>query len=441
MTDVTLTPFARPFAASIAPPGSKSLTNRALVIAALGDGKSTLSNVLFADDTEVMIAGLEALGFKLHVDRKKGRIKVDGKSGAVPAKTAEIDCGNSGTTIRFLAALCALGTGTYRLTGVARMRERPIGELGELLTALGGKVRYEEREGYPPIVIEGAGLPGGRATFPAAHSSQYLSAVLLAAPYAAEDVVIDLEPEQTSWPYVEMTARLMLDFGVQAVISLEHPGERPGIRPVVRPKQIRAFRGVYWDLDYAIEPDASNATYFMAAAAIRPGARVTIPGLGRSSLQGDVGFSEVLQKMGATVTLDDDAVTVAGTEKLHGIDVDMAGMPDAAMTLAAIAVFAHGRTTIRGLHTFRVKETDRLAAIETELRKLGATVEIHDDTLHIDPPHDVRPADIDTYEDHRMAMAFAVVGTRAEGITIRGAECVSKTYPRFFEDMETLRGG
>jgi 3-phosphoshikimate 1-carboxyvinyltransferase len=433
VTDIARTPFQRPFDATIAPPGSKSLTNRALVIAALAAGESTLSNVLIADDTEVMIEGLKALGYKLHVDRKKMRVRVVGKSGAVPATKADIDCGNSGTTIRFLAALCSLGDGMFRLTGSARMRERPIGELAELLEALGGKLIYDGAKGYPPVAVKGDGLAGGRATFPAAHSSQYLSAVLMAAPYAATDVIIDLEPGQTSWPYVEMTARLMLNFGVQAVVSRD-PADG-------RPKEVRVFHGVYAPRDYAVEPDASSATYFMAAAAVRSGARVTIPGLGRTSLQGDVGFGEVLQKMGATVTLDDDSVTVEGAEKLHGIDVDMSGMPDAAMTLAAIAVFAHGRTTIRGLHTFRVKETDRLAAIETELRKLGAAVEIEDDTLHIDPPHAVRPAEIDTYDDHRMAMAFAVVGTRAEGITIRGAECVSKTYPAFFEDLETLRVG
>ena len=191
--------------------------------------------------------------------------------------------------------------------------------------------------------------------------------------------------------------------------------------------------------DYAIEPDASNATYFMAAAAARPGASVTIPGLGRASLQGDVGFGEVLEKMGAAMTLDEDAVTVKGAEHLRGIEIDMSGMPDAAMTLAALAVLAQGVTTIRGLHTLRVKETDRLTALKTELRKLGATAAVNGNTLRIEPPHEVRPAEIDTYDDHRMAMAFAVVGTRVPGITIRGAECVSKTYPRFFEDLESLR--
>jgi 3-phosphoshikimate 1-carboxyvinyltransferase len=432
VTDITLTPFARPFEATIAPPGSKSLTNRALIIAALAAGESTISNVLFADDTEVMIAGLQALGFKLHVDRKKNRVRVVGKGGAIPATKAEIDCGNSGTTIRFLAALCSLGKGMYRLTGNARMKERPIGELVDLLGALGGKVIYDGAKGYPPIAVKANGLAGGRATFPAAHSSQYLSAALMAAPYALTPVTIDLEPGQTSWPYVEMTTRLMLHFGVQAVTALE--------QPLAIPKQVRVFSGTYQARDYDVEPDASNATYLMAAAAIRPGARVTIPGLGDDSLQGDVGFGEVLEKMGATVTLEDDSVMVVGAEKLHGIDVDMSGMPDAAMTLAAISLFAHGRTTIRGLHTLRVKETDRLSALQTELEKLGGSVEIEGDALHIDPPHEVKAAAIETYDDHRMAMAFGVVGTRAEGVTIRGAECVSKTYPGYFADVESLRG-
>jgi 3-phosphoshikimate 1-carboxyvinyltransferase len=294
-------------------------------------------------------------------------------------------------------------------------------------------VGYEKERGYPPIVVEGRGLAGGHTRFPAAHSSQYLSAVLMAAPYAGADVVVDLEPEQTSWPYVDMTARLMHRFGVRVIVALEHPGERP--------KQLRVFDGTYKALEYAVEPDASSATYFMAAAAIQPGAQVMVPGLGDNSLQGDVGFGEVLEKMGARMVLEPEAVTITGPEQLRGIDIDMQGMPDAAMTLATTALFAEGETVIRGLHTLRVKETDRLTALETELRKLGAEADATDDTLRIVPPRGVRAAEIDTYDDHRMAMAFAVVGTRAPGVTIRGAECVSKTYPRFFEDLESLRAG
>jgi 3-phosphoshikimate 1-carboxyvinyltransferase len=431
VTDITLTPFEQPFQATLAPPGSKSLTNRALVIAALADGDSTISNVLLADDTEAMLESLKRLGYKLEIDRESSRVLVHGRGGRVPKRKASLDCGNSGTTIRFLAALCTLGKGTHRLDGNERMRERPIKELVDLLGSLGATISYEGKRGYPPLEVAASGLAGGKARFPAAQSSQYLSAVLLAAPYAAEDVIITLDPGQTSWPYAAMTIELMRQFGVHCIVQLEHPGERP--------RELRVFRAPYTARDYTVEPDASSATYFMAAVAARPGARVTIPGLGDNSLQGDVGFGEVLEKMDATMLLDDNAVTITGPEKLHGIDIDMSGMPDAAMTLAALSVFAQGDTTIHGLHTLRVKETDRLAALKTELTKLGADATIEDDTLHIQPPNEVRPAEIDTYDDHRMAMSFAVVGTRIPGITIRNAECVSKTYPRFFEDLERLR--
>jgi 3-phosphoshikimate 1-carboxyvinyltransferase len=431
VTDITLTPFERPFHTTIAPPGSKSLTNRALVIAVLAGGDSTLSNVLIADDTEVMLDGLKRLGYKLEVDSEASSVLVHGLGGRVPRRKVSLNCGNSGTTIRFLAALCALGKGVFLLDGSERMRERPIGELTGLLKSLGATISYEAKKGYPPIEVTAAGLAGGKTRFPAAHSSQYLSAVLLAAPYAAEDVIVELEPNQTSWPYVAMTIELMRQFGVHTLVQLEHPEERP--------KELRVLRAAYKARDYSVEPDASNATYFMAAAAARPGASVIIPGLGQNSLQGDVGFGEVLEKMGAAMTLDGDSVTVEGADKLRGIDVDMLGMPDAAMTLAALSVLADGPTTIRGLHTLRVKETDRLTALQTELRKLGAEATVDGDTLRIDPPREVHPAEIDTYDDHRMAMSFAVVGTRVPGITVRNAECVSKTYPRFFEDLERLR--
>ena len=431
MTDITLTPFERPFRATITPPGSKSLTNRALVIAALADGDSTLSNVLIADDTAVMLDGLKRLGYKLEIDPATNTVLVHGRGGRVPRRKVSLNCGNSGTTIRFLTALCSLGKGTFRLDGNERMRERPIDELAVLLTALGAKISYEAKKGYPPIEVTASGLAGGKTRFPAAQSSQYLSAVLLAAPYAAEDVIIELEPNQTSWPYVAMTIELMRQFGVHTLVQLEHPEERP--------KELRVLRAPYKARDYTIEPDASSATYFMGAAAARPGASVTIPGLGQDSLQGDVGFGEVLEKMGAAMTRGITSVTVEGAEKLRGIDGDMLHMPDAAMTLAALSVLAEGPTTIRGLHTLRVKETDRLAALQTELSKLGAEVTIDGDTLRINPPREVYPAEIDTYDDHRIAMSFAVVGTVAPGITIRNAECVSKTYPRFFEDLERLR--
>jgi len=430
---ITLTPFETSFEATIAPPGSKSLTNRALVIAALADGESKLSNVLFAEDTAVMIDGLRALGYKLKADAKKATVSVIGRGGVVPVSKADIACANSGTTIRFLTALCALGEGTYRLDGNERMRDRPIAELGTLLGDLGAVVRYEAAAGHPPVVVEAKGIPGGHAHFPAAYSSQYLSAVLMAAPCTTEaEVVVALERDQTSWPYVEMTARLMALFGVNVWIARD--------REDGRPTELRVPRGSYAARTYEIEPDASNATYFMAAAAVRPGASVRIPGLGEDSLQGDVAFASVLADMGADVSLTAEAITVVGPQSLKGIEVDMAPMPDAAMTLAAIAALAEGPTTIRGLHTLRVKETDRLAALQAELRKLGAGADVEGDTLLIEPAETVRPAEIETYDDHRMAMSFAVVGTRAPGITILGPDCVGKTYPDFFADLETLRG-
>jgi 3-phosphoshikimate 1-carboxyvinyltransferase len=253
----------------------------------------------------------------------------------------------------------------------------------------------------------------------------------MVAPYADEEVVIELDPGQTSWPYAAMTAALMKEFGCRAVVAQDpETGEPTGIRVVA---------GVYEGRKYEVEPDASNATYFLAAAAVRPGAEVTVRGLGRRSLQGDVGFADVLSQMGAEAVCGDDSIMVRGPQQLAGLDIDMVDMPDAAMTLAAMALFADGPTTIRGLHTLRVKETDRLAALKSELEKLGADAEIGADTISIGPPDTIRTAEIETYADHRMAMSFAVVGTRVPGITILDPGCVSKTYPAFFDDLERLR--
>jgi 3-phosphoshikimate 1-carboxyvinyltransferase len=428
MGSLTLTPFDRPFQATITPPGSKSLTNRALVLAALALGESTISNILIADDTRVMLDGLRALGFNVTEDGTT--VRVTGRGGAIPASSADIYCGNSGTTIRFLAALCALGHGTYRLDGDPRMRERPIGDLVSLLSTLGATVTFETAEGYPPLTVHASGLHGGEADWPASGSSQYLSAVLLASPYATKPVTIALGPGQTSWPYVEMTLALMRAFGASPEVERDAAGE---------PIAISVPLAAYTAREYQVEPDASNATYFMAAAAIREGASVTVPALGSDSLQGDIAFTDVLPRMGADVTLAEDSVTVRGTSRLDGIEIDMTSMPDAAMTLAVIAVFASGPTLIDGLQTLRIKETERLSALQAELTRLGATASIEGDSLRIIPPANVTPAEIETYSDHRMAMAFAVVGTRAPGITILNPACVSKTYPNFFADLESLR--
>jgi 3-phosphoshikimate 1-carboxyvinyltransferase len=312
------------------------------------------------------------------------------------------------------------------------MRQRPIGPLVDMLKNLGVAIEYLGETGHPPIRITSHGLPGGIARSHAgASSSQFLSAIIMVAPYARNEIQIDLEPSQTSWPYVAMTMRLMDEFGVTPELSRDpKTGE---------PKQIVIPRHKYIATNYVVEPDASNASYFLAAAAINPGSKVTIDGLGKSSLQGDVGFADVLHRMGADMVFGRDFITIKGTDTLEGIEIDLGKMPDMAQTLAVVALFAKGETVIRALHTLRVKETDRLAALSTELRKLGATVDIeNDDTLVIHPPpqtSSLPPIAIDTYDDHRMAMSFAVAGTRIAGLTIRDRECVGKTYPNFFDDF------
>ncbi len=427
MSDIAVEPIEGAFAVSITPPGSKSLTNRALVLAALADGECELSNVLFADDTLVMLECLQILGFAPAIDREARRVKIVGRRGEIPESSAQLFCGNSGTTIRFLAALCSLGRGSFTLDGIPRMRERPIGELVDLLRSLGTRINYAGATGFPPIAVAADSLPGGLARFHTARSSQYLSAVLQVAPYARHEVRIDLLGPQTSWPYVAMTMRLMDEFG--------HTPELVRDRDTGDPRQIIIPRGNYAATSYAIEPDASNATYFLGIAAVHPGAKVTIPGLGKHSLQGDVGFANVLGKMGAEVRITSDSIELTGPAQLKGIDIDLAAMPDTAQTLAVVALFAEGTTTLRGLHTLRVKETDRIAALAAELTKLGAMVRIEDDDLIITPPRVVTPASIGTYDDHRMAMAFAIAGTRIPGITIQNAECVNKTYPEYFLDL------
>jgi 3-phosphoshikimate 1-carboxyvinyltransferase len=432
MSDVTLEPARRPFAARITPPGSKSLTNRALVLAALATGPCDISNILIADDTAVMLESLGRLGFRLDVDHDGCRVRVHGRGGAIDAAAAELFCANSGTTIRFLTACCALGHGRYTLDGIPRMRQRPIGTLTALLNGLGARISHPGVDGFPPVRVDAGGLRGGTMRYGSEVSSQYLSAILMVAPYAATGVQVELAPDQTSWPYVAMTLQLMARFGVTPALTRDPATGQPA-RIVVAP-------GTYAATPYAVEPDASNASYFLAAAAVTPGASVTIDGLGADSLQGDVGFADLLRRMGAAVTVDRARITVTGTRALAGIDANLAGMPDMAQTLAVVGAFATGPTTIRGLHTLRVKETDRIAALARELEKLGAAVAVDGDTVTVTPPASGRleAAAIDTYDDHRMAMSFAIAGTRAPGITIRDVECVAKTYPRFFHDLNTV---
>jgi 3-phosphoshikimate 1-carboxyvinyltransferase len=433
MSDLAIEPVTQPFKAAIMPPGSKSLTNRALVLAALARGQSTLSNVLFADDTLVMLECLARLGFQVKIDRPKFQVHVIGLGGRIPLDHAELFCGNSGTTIRFLTALCALGRGTYVLDGIPRMRQRPIGQLVDLLKNLGARLEYVLEAGYPPVRVIADGLAGGLIKFGSLQSSQFLSAVLQVAPYFRHEMRVDLEGRQTSWPYVAMTMRLMDEFGCTVhLIRDSLTGE---------PKQIIVPEDPYNATDYTIEPDASNAMYFLAAAAIHPGSVVTVERLGSHSLQGDVKFVDVLRQMGASVLISNTSVSVSGPDMLEGTDIDLSSMPDQAQTLAVVALFADGPTTIRGLHTLRLKETDRIAALATELRKLGADVDVEGDDLTIHPPQKLHPAHIDTYDDHRMAMSFSLAGTKKAGIVINDAGCVNKTYPNYFDDLKSIGGG
>ena len=405
----------------VRPPGSKSITNRALVCAALARGASTLSGALDSDDTRVMIDALRALGIGVETNATRDRLDVQGCEGRIPQSRAELFVGNSGTTVRFLAALVALGHGEFRLDGTRRMRERPIADLLDSLAALGADAVSESAGGCPPVRLRASGLRGGRAQVRGDVSSQFLSGLLMAAPYADEPVRLEVVGELVSKPYVEMTLAVMRDFGVEVVGG-----------------DLRAFdipRRSYVGREYTIEPDASAASYFFAAAAITGGS-LTVEGLSRASLQGDVAFVDVLEQMGCRVDASAESITVTGGA-LRGIDVDMNAISDTVQTLAAVALYAEGPTTVHGVGHIRHKETDRLHALAVELRKLGAVVDERPDGLRIEP-REVRPAAIDTYDDHRMAMSLSLVGLRAPGVVIREPGCTSKTYPQYFADLATL---
>ena len=429
----TIAPISAPFRSVVRVPGSKSITNRALPLAAMTGGTTTLEGVLFADDTRHMLAALEAAGYAIVVDEAAARVRVSGRGRRIPrpsdpfAKPLQISCGNSGTTMRFLTAMLSLGHGRYVLDGVKRMRERPIGQLVDALRQLGAEVIYEGEKGFPPVRVGGFPMRGGMCLFHGAMSSQYISAVLMAAPMARRTTYVQLTGAVASEPYVRMTVRMMEQLGVE-VATKESRNHRTYI---VEPQP-------YCAGSYRVEPDASNASYFLAAAAITPGATVTIPGLGSSSLQGDVAFASLLEEMGATVTIEEASMTLTGGSALTGVDVDMSSMPDMVQTLAVVALFARGPTTARNIWNLRIKETDRLAALERELAKLGATVTTGNDWIRVEPPAKLKAASIATYEDHRMAMAFAVAALRSPGIVIEDPGCTAKTYPGYFDDLAAM---
>lgn len=418
-------PLTRPVDATLTLPGSKSITNRALLLAALAEGASRIENALFSDDTRYMAESLQRLRIDVRMNEADAYFEVDGTGGRIPAQEADLFIGNAGTAARFLTAFLTLGEGRFRLDGVARMRARPIGDLLDALAQLGANARAEFDNGCPPLHIEARGLPGGKARLRADVSSQYLSALLMVAPLTRNGVEIALDGELVSRPYVDMTLRMMRDRGVRA--------EQEGYRSFRVPGG-QSYRSQV----YCVEPDASAASYFFAAAAIT-GGRARVEGLGIESLQGDTAFVDVLGKMGCTVRKTPDFIEVQGPETLRGVDVDMNAISDTVMTLAAIAPFACGPTVIHNVAHIRHKETDRLAALATELRRLGVEVEERPDGLAIQPAKHLRPAVVETYDDHRMAMSFAVAGLRAPGISIQNPGCVAKTLPDFFQRLEALR--
>ena len=436
-------PIHHPLSATVHVPGSKSLTNRALLISALADGKTRLTNALFSDDSCYFANALKALGFDVQLDESNREMTVTGLCGQIPTTNAELFVGNAGTAARFLTSFLTLGNGEYILDGDSRMRERPIGDLVDALTQLGAKL--ESTNGCPPVKIFASGLPGGKTKIAGNISSQFLSALLIVAPYAKSPIEIEVITELNSKPYVDMTLAIMKDFGVE----VQRDAYQHFTIPITN-YSITNYQLPYSNLQspvsnpqlsiatYAIEPDASAASYFFAAPAIC-GGKVRIENISRTSKQGDILFLDILRQMGCIITEETNWIEVAGTDNLIGVDVDLRDIPDTAQTLAAIAPFASSPTRIRGIASARVKETDRVRATCTELMRLGIRVEEHEDGMTIYPCEDIQPGTIQTYNDHRMAMAFALIGLRVEGISIENPSCVSKTFPNYFEVQDTLR--
>ncbi len=416
-------PLVSPPDATIGVPGSKSITNRALVCAALAEGTSVLDGALFADDTEAMLGVLVALHIGLRIDVDTGRVEVDGCAGVVPSAAGPLDVRQSGTTARFVPPLVSLGQGSYEVVGHPQLLARPMGPTFDALRSLGGGVEERAGTGRLPATVRG-GVRGGALEVTGDVSSQFLSGLLLIGPCLPEGLTVRVTTPLVSRPYVELTVAVMESFG--AVV--ETPDR----------STFAVAAGGYRALRYRIEPDASAASYFFAAAAIC-GGRVRVPGLGRRTKQGDIGFVDLLAGMGAAVHRDDQQTEVVGPSELRGIEADLTDLSDTAQTLAVTAVFAEGPTRITGVGFIRAKETDRIAAVAAELTRCGIDVVSEDDGWTITPGR-VRPATIGTYGDHRMAMSFALLGLRAPGIAIADPGCVSKTFPRFWAELDRLHG-
>ncbi len=419
--------ITEPLDAVVRLPGSKSLSNRALIAAGLSRGRSIVSDFLFADDTEYMLNGLKSLGIALQADRRENRVEITGCAGHLSELEADIDCGESGTMLRFCAALCATAIGKYHLHGSGRLHQRPMGPLVAALRRMGALVEFQEREDHAPLIIHGRGLRGGQIEIDGSVSSQFASAILLASPCARSDVMLEVTGDPVSEPYVKMTCAVMKSFGAAWVTEDYH-------RIIVPAPQS------YESTNYTIEPDASSAGYFLAAAAIC-GGKVRIEGIGRDSYQGDLRLVEVLYEMGCLCRVDDQVVEVeraAGATLRGGLDLDLGDMPDAAPTVAVLGLFADGPVRIRNLAHLQHKESPRLTVLARQLGRLGGAVEVHHDGLTVHPPEKIKATELDPCGDHRMAMALSLVGLAVEGISIRNPSCVNKSFPDFFATLSAL---
>lgn len=411
-------------------PGSKSVSNRALLLAALAQGTTRLTNLLDSDDIRHMLNALTSLGVNYRLSDDKTVCEVDGLGGAFTGardnatQALELFLGNAGTAMRPLAAALCLGSGEYVLTGEPRMKERPIGHLVDALRQAGAEISYLENENYPPIKIVGCGLNGGSIEIDGSISSQFLTAFLMSAPLAKDDVVINIVGDLVSKPYIDITLHIMAQFGVEV--------ENRNYQQFA----IKAGQQYVSPGDFLVEGDASSASYFLAAAAIKGGA-IKVTGIGKNSIQGDIQFADALEKMGAEIEWGEDYV-ISRVGKLTAVDMDFNHIPDAAMTIATTALFAQGTTAIRNVYNWRVKETDRLAAMATELRKVGAVVEEGEDYIIVTPPEVLTHASIDTYDDHRMAMCFSLVALSDTPVTINDPKCTSKTFPDYFDKLAGL---
>ncbi len=406
-------------------PGSKSLSNRALLLSALSQGSTRLTNMLDSDDIRHMLSALSSLGVKYDLSSCKTECLVHGRGGTFQTTSLiELFLGNAGTAMRPLAAALCLGEGEYVLTGEPRMKERPIAHLVNALQSVGADITYLENSGFPPLCIKAKPLSGGEVEIDGSISSQFLTAFLMAAPLFDGDTEIHIKGELVSKPYIDITLHMMRQFGVEVINDNYRTFVVKGNQSYVSPKE------------FLVEGDASSASYFLAAAAIK-GGEVKVTGIGKNSIQGDVKFADALEAMGAEIEWGDDYI-IARQGNLIGIDMDFNHIPDAAMTIATTALFAKGQTIIRNVYNWRVKETDRLSAMATELRKVGAEVEEGEDYIKIIPPVTLQHAEVDTYDDHRMAMCFSLVALSDAPVTINDPKCTAKTFPTYFENLSAL---